>query len=132
MRSSVESGRILENPIDGRSCAAARQAEGRPSLENGSAFALHVGQSSVGIGRALRLGISPVDSLAISGADVTGKDGPESSHGGLRHPRSDGAGDVRQRDGAAIFRQSRHSILRCFPNWHLCHFQLHGGEDSVE
>jgi hypothetical protein len=51
----------------------ARQADGQSSLGNGSAFGLYLGVSSAGIGHALRLGISTVDSLAKCDAEPSGR-----------------------------------------------------------
>jgi hypothetical protein len=78
----------------------AGQADGQSSLGNGSAFGLYLGVSSAGIGHALRLGISTVDLLTICDSGVIGTNGPDVSQGGVRHPRSDDAGDVGSRDGS--------------------------------
>jgi hypothetical protein len=80
---AIGRGGIPEHPIECRERADSGEpgrrrhgeANGGSSLGNDNAFGLYSGVSSVGIGRALRFGISTVDSLAGSDAAVTGKDG---------------------------------------------------------
>jgi hypothetical protein len=74
------------------------QADDQSSLGDRSAFGLYMAVSSGGIGQALRLGISTVDSLAMCDTDTIGTNGPGISQGGFRHPWSDGAGDIGSRD----------------------------------
>jgi hypothetical protein len=101
MRSSVESVRILDGPISGptlhRPWPRAR-TDGGSWPGNGSIFGLCSRVPSVRMSHALRLGISSVDSFAISDADIMEKDspgiGPECSLSGARHPRSEDAREV--------------------------------------